>query len=510
MSWNVNFSKKRLDEKDIVWKLKDYLFTDKMNDIIEMTFAYTDIWNGHYFNRTLFSDFAGLSIKNTQKELYTSTYSQLWIKKQFIQTYRKELLDNVVSEKTQLLLGTLEYIEKLIDLTVLGLPFEIEKMWYSIDLSSSEIQQRIQQMESIEKDLFGWNIRDNPLEVVNCYRDLKKKIDKKMPQMNPKQIQLCQKVLQSVSSLSTFIDINWIFQNKKKDERTVNYKKIFEDNKTLLEKRIPRGDYIKIFQLVLDMYDIKRPIVVDERGSVYDGDDALHIPKWKDYDTLSLGKLLSLISHEIERHMISLENNDKNVWWFRWWYNLFIEEGSAMILEWALEWKSLHEYEWVSVSLPNILVWELVDWNKLKEFMSIFAKKDVDSTWLRRKRLYPIAYRWAQHKDTTYTRWPKEVISYLYSWGDVKDLYMWRLQKKDILDLKSSWKISEENTIYPKLVSEVILYKLIHWSISDAEFKDFIVGKYNFLSENTIRDKMNNFTNKQKHKLIEILRILKK
>jgi len=125
-------------------------------------------------------------------------------------------------------------------------------------------------MENIEKDLFGGNIRENPLEVTNCYRSLEKKIDKKLPAMTESQKKICEKLLISVRELPAFVDVEGIFKNRQKDARTENYKKLFEDNKALFEKKIDRGDYIRIFELVFVMYGIKKPIQVDERSSIYD------------------------------------------------------------------------------------------------------------------------------------------------------------------------------------------------------------------------------------------------
>lgn len=182
-----------------------------------------------------------------------------------------------------------------------------------MSLSPQEIETRTKDMENIEKDLFGGNIRENPLEVTNCYRSLKNKIEKKLPAMTENQKRISEKLLESVKKLPAFLDIEGAFKNRGKDTRTMNYKKIFEDNKALFEKKISRDDYIRIFELVFAMYGIKKPIKVDERNSIYDGDDGLYIPKNKNYDMLSLQKILVLIQHEIERHMISLENNEENV-----------------------------------------------------------------------------------------------------------------------------------------------------------------------------------------------------
>jgi len=498
---NVLFSPEIGEFDTIVNKLKENIFTSKMVDIFELTFAY-DTNNGKFFNRTLFTDFAWLSIQDTKERLFSTTNSLLHIKKIYIQQARNELLQFLKIEgKSEILLWTLNYIDKIIDLTILWLPFEVEKIGHTLTLSPQEIEERTQKMESIEKDLFGGNIRENPLEVMNCYRNLKTKIEKKIPTMTEDQKKICEKLLASIKSLPVFLNIENTFKNRTKDTRTMNYKKVFEDNKGLFEKKINKADYVRIFELVFALYGIKKIITIDERNSIYDADDGLHIPKNKNYETLSLQKILVIIQHEIERHMLSLENNEENIGWFRWANNLFVEEGGAMILEWVLQGKSLSEYSWISVSLPNLLAWEILNGDEYKEFLAIFSQKDVD----RKKRLYPLHQRGVQHKDTTYTRWPKAVIEYLTQWWNPKDLYIWRLQDKDIA------KVSEKKQVkYPKLVSEVIIQKLVNKKINNSEFKDFIAGKYNFLSEDMVKDKTNDFTDDQKRKLIEILSIIKK
>ena len=505
---NVISSSSETQEFDtIVNRLKETIFNSKMVDIFELTFAY-DTKDGKFFNRTLFKDFAWMSITSTKEELYSKTNQLLHIKKNYIQQARNDLLRLPKIEwKSDILLWTLDYIEKIIDLTILGLPFEIEKIGHSLTLSPQKIEERTQKMETIEKDLFGGNIRENPLEVTNSYRSLKTKIEKKLPTMTEDQKKICERLLNSIKQSPSFLDIEWAFKNREKDTRTENYKKVFEENKALFQKKIDKNDYIRIFELVFAMYGITKTIKIDKRSSIYDGDDALYIPNSKDYDFLSLDKILKIIQHEIERHMLSIENNEENIWWFRWGNNLFIEEGSAMILEWTLEWKSISEYGWISAGLTNILAGELLDGDEYKEYIyaGLYSKKDPEGTILRRKRLYPLHQRGVQHKDTVYTRWPKAVIEYLTQWWNAKDLYAWRLQAKDIA------KVSEKKNIkYPKLVSEVIMQKLINKKINDSEFKDFIAGKYNFLTEDIIKDKMNDFTADQKKKLIEILNIIRK
>lgn len=87
------------------------------------------------------------------------------------------------------------------------MPFEIEKIGYPLPLSPQEVEEKTWKMETIERDLFGGNIRENPLELVNCYRSLKAKIDKKLPTMTDDKKQICDKLLTSIKQSPAFIDI---------------------------------------------------------------------------------------------------------------------------------------------------------------------------------------------------------------------------------------------------------------------------------------------------------------
>ena len=145
---NISSSPENGEFDTIVNTLKENIFTSKMVDIFELTFAY-DTNNGKFFNRTLFTDFAWLSMQDSKEKLFSTTNSLLHIKKLYIQQARNELLQlPKIEGKSDILLWTLNYIEKIIDLTILGLPFEIEKAGHTLTLSPQEIEQRTKNTEN--------------------------------------------------------------------------------------------------------------------------------------------------------------------------------------------------------------------------------------------------------------------------------------------------------------------------------------------------------------------------
>lgn len=82
------------------------------------------------------------------------------------------------------------------------------------------------------------------------------------------------------------------------------------DLKNLSKIKISQADYVKIFELVLEILDLPQRIDVSEKySSIFDGADRLGIPKNQDYENLSLARILELIRHEFG-HYINQKNSE--------------------------------------------------------------------------------------------------------------------------------------------------------------------------------------------------------
>lgn len=78
-----------------------------------------------------------------------------------------------------------------------------------------------------------------------------------------------------------------------------------------LSRKIDRESYMEAFRKVFEFYGIDKPVVCDERSSIFDGEDALHIPDSEEYATLPVSRVLALIQHEIETHYLIAKNNER-------------------------------------------------------------------------------------------------------------------------------------------------------------------------------------------------------
>lgn len=76
-------------------------------------------------------------------------------------------------------------------------------------------------------------------------------------------------------------------------------------------RKIDRESYMEAFRKVFEFYGIDKPVVCDERSSIFDGEDALHIPDSEEYATLPVSRVLALIQHEIETHYLIAKNNER-------------------------------------------------------------------------------------------------------------------------------------------------------------------------------------------------------
>lgn len=504
------------------------LFNWELTEIIEVTYAYAKLDNWKSVNKTLFWDLIWNSpdkdlskdeekkfweqIRNNIELAYTQTLWTLENKKKLVDKYRKEIhKSNLASSpRIKILLWSLDYLDNILDLTITGLPFEARKAWMNINLSEEEKISKIEKLEEIETKLFWWNVRENKREVQWSYEVLKNLFEKQKTKLSPEEQTRFSNYLSILKEKFSYID-----ETKIKNEKDLEVPDI-------LNREIQREDYVKILQIALDIYWLDIPVIIEERNSIYDWDDYLGIPNSEWYQTLPLWRILQLISHEIETHYVILKNNKKSLWNFRWWWNLKREEWAAKVAEWILKWRTLNDF-WIWWAIPDLLMWEILTWDEYKDYLHLFSKMDKsnmtfwvalwDPEWLflRRKRNYPLDYKWVQHKDTSYNRGEQAVVKFIKSWWNPLDLYVGKVSFEDINNAKEI--VNEENPklMYPLLLGEIILY-VVNWNkLVGKNFWKYIESKYPFINvekyiENGTIEKLS-FTNKKK--ILEILNLVK-
>lgn len=507
--------------EELLKEVNEYLFNAELADIIEVTYAYADLWDGRVINKTLFWTFLWKTYqwkdKNEEKmfwervaqniqECYNETRVKLVFKKQQLQRYKQKLLvlweqDN---PRLQILLGSLDYLDSILDLTITGLPFEAQKGGLNYRFQSKEVQNRVKHLEETEKKLFWWNVRKNKYEVQGSFEVLKNLFEKQKEKLTSEEQEGFSSYLQILKQSFSYITDS--AQNDK--DQSKNWETF-----DILSREISRENYVKVLKLAMEIYGIEKPVVVEERSSIYDGEDYLGIPESDAYKTLKIQRVLELIQHEIETHYIIERNNAQTLWKFRWGWNLPREEWLAMTVEWFLKWKNLDDIK-VSWAIPDLLMGEILSWKEYKEFLELYAKlkgtKNASGMFLRRKRNYPLDSAWVQHKDTSYNRWQHKILDFMKSW-DVKDLYLWKVSFEDIAKTKEIVAGENIKLMYPLLIWELLQYVILWNELKENDFWDYIERKYPFLNirQEISTKSIERLTFSMKRKVAQILQLLK-
>lgn len=514
----------------ILKAVNEHLFNAELVDIIEVTYAYTDLWDGRVINKTLFWTFLWKTYqwkdKNEEKMFWErvaqniqgyhdETRVKLVFKKQQLHRYKQKLLSLWEQEnpRLQILLGSLDYLDGILDLTITGLPFEAQKAGLNYRFQPKEVQNRVKQLEEIEKKLFWWNVRKNKYEVRGSFEVVTKLFERQKTKLTPEEQERFSWYLQTLQQSFPYItDSTQNDKNESKNSKTFD----------ILSREISRQDYVKVLKLAMEIYWIEKPVIIEERSSIYDGEDYLGIPESDWYKTLKLTRVLQLIQHEIETHYIIEKNNSQTLWKFRGSWNLQREEWTAKVAEWTLQWKTLDSF-WIQWALPDILFWEILSWDDYKDYLELFAKMDRDkmtfwlalkdpkTTFLRRKRNYPLDYKWVQHKDTSYNRWERQVVNFLQNNWDVKDLYLWKVSFEDIGKTKEIVRGENIKLMYPLLIWELLQYVILWKELKENEFWDYIEQKYPFLNirQEIATKSIERLTFSMKRKVVQILQLLK-
>lgn len=498
------------------------LFNKELSDIVEVTYAYADLWNWVFLNKTLFWTFLWKVYDGKDKqeekrfweevsiniaENFTQTKAKLLHKKSLVIKY-KESLQEFLKEKNpriQILLWTLDYLSNILDLTILWLPFEAQKAWVQYNFSGEEIEKRVNNLEEIEKKLFGWNISENEYEVQGSFEFLTKLFEKQKQKLTLEEQERFSWYLQTLKQ-----NFPYIIDTKEILEKDVQKKEKSE----VLKQEISRENYVKILKLAMEIYGIEKPIIVEERSSIYDGEEYLGIPNSEAYKTLKTQRILELIQHEIETHYIIEKNNAQTLGKFRWAKNLPREEWLAMTAEAFLKWENLEDIE-VWWAIPDLLMWEILLWEEYRDFHILLSKlKDTkNASWLflRRKRNYPLNYRWVQHKDTSYNRWQHKIVDFIKWWWNVKDLYLWKVSFENLGKTKEIIESENIKIIYPLLIWELLQYVILWKELQENEFWNFIQKKYPFLNirQEIVNNSIERLSFWVKRKVVQILQLIK-
>jgi hypothetical protein len=166
----------------------------------------------------------------------------------------------------------------------------------------------VKKLEEIETKLFGEKISENEYEVQGSYNNLSDLFQTKKQKLTLEEQERFSGYLQILKQNFPYI------VDTKETLVKVTQKK---ENSEVLKQEISRENYTKVLKLAMEMYGIEKPVRVEERSSIYDGEDYLGIPDSEGYKTLKIQRILELIQHEIETHYIIEKNNAQTLGKFR-------------------------------------------------------------------------------------------------------------------------------------------------------------------------------------------------
>ena len=133
------------------------IFNGELSDIGEVTYAYSKTPDGAYYNRTVFVDFAGVPMEEGIRKGFLAAKWKLAGKRKLISDCLKSisaLPKDGLSDRIAILSGSLEYLDTLLEITEIGLPFEAEKGGLPHGMNEREVLDAVTRMENLEAKAF--------------------------------------------------------------------------------------------------------------------------------------------------------------------------------------------------------------------------------------------------------------------------------------------------------------------------------------------------------------------
>lgn len=377
----------------------------------------------------------------------------------------------------------------------LAVPIELEKASNVPVLKDAERDSLKTSIDQYQSQIYGPKISENPEEVTMTLELICAEYVEGKKYLSPEQqgeYIACYRYL--VSQL-------WVIREDDKypdiEDHTIEEPESENPMKDIFQKlnliQVSRDDYIKIFQLYIDVMWFSQKVRISEwASSIYDGPNFLDIPAAENYNTMTLSHVISLMMHEIGVHYV---NQSLSEWELlvRWAGNVEKDEWLAILTEGLLQGKSLLENKSAGAHMPYILVWELSPYHIRQKFtdlrmrmLSKWKHGDVDSQRdLRIMRGYPLQWPWSALKDVSYSRWKNKIIDLILSGKfSLLDFYAWKIGIDDIVSGNAekafTFKIPPVAILFPDLILFYISLRDTRSDLSTHEqFKRYIGTKYN-------------------------------
>lgn len=446
--------------KDLIAIADEYVFHGELEKIIEVTYTYREIWEEQYIlNETLFENYTG-------KKYPEYDISSLWRECKYKLGVQIAMIDEIIAKVSKIEIDSrsaslrrgmfsdaLIYVKNTLELALLWADFELEKAGENLHIHTQQIDERLQDIESLERKIFWRKVCEDTYEFSFCYNFVLQNHESKRKSIGLKDAQAMDYYLKEIrhNAEAELVPTSQI------------QRKILKGN--FLKIEIPRKDYRKIFDSVCELYNLPQRTRLSNAGSIYDWDHYLEIPRNDGHAFFSIERILKLLSHEIESHYINSYNGRILLGNFRGSKNLPKEEGLAMFME-----KIFHGYNYDTIDniveyFFTIMAWETLKWEDFTNFMRILwkeynTKRNYEVAVIRAKRNYSFSSLWVQHKDVVYFRGLTQTLEYLKSGWEFRKLFLWKVGFDDLDNIFDIYQMSERKAdiVFPLFISDIIWY----------------------------------------------------
>ncbi|MCP4523912.1 MAG: DUF1704 domain-containing protein, partial [Candidatus Gracilibacteria bacterium] len=401
-----------------------------------------------------------------------------------VEKLEKEIFESAIIEK----LNLLEYC-------LLSLEFEGEKASIPLEMTKQEIDDLEQNIQDIDKNLYGGQIKNNEEEVILSYEYIYDIYGKRKDFLLEDERTRYEKYL---SSIAKYLPEGYVFTKK---QQTVKMSSPY------LNYVLQRDDYILAFNMLIDAFGSMHHIVKSDinAGSISDGPEGVYFPMNEKFNTITIERFFKLGMHEIETHSVTDHNSRNILGNLRGSNSTKKDEGTAILMEQLfLYGRNLltndtegnlffdkNKFQ-INGYFSKTLMGEVLSNEELMDFLELseIIDPDIIPPEERFKRLKRNNRSGVQHKDTTYTRGLLQAIdeinSFISSQGkegiSPEDLFIGKVSFEETNKFKKLQELKQppgkkNNKLKPIFVSDAVYYvieKKIAGNESDINSKKFI------------------------------------
>lgn len=462
-----------------VRRLGEFLSEKGRTDLLEITYAYDALGGGNFLNRTVFSDYGGVSFgpRPTRAQLRAA-----------VETVRAKLDEDVAAvralvaecralgldPRAKIAVGAARAAVRLLRFTREGLVFEAEKAGLPTGLSARQVEEAVVRLEKLEAPLYGGTVRSKPAEARAALGSLAQELagvgGRATPALRAVVRRAARKMARAAGLPGVFpVPVSKIPAEAPAPGPDLSWK-------------VPREKYVEAFREAIRFYGLDVQVKVDGGFRfVYDGNGTLYVPASREFATRPAINALGLIAHEIEAHYVVRHNGARVCGGLRGAGYLAREEGLALYLELLLKERpigpalSLDWFQLAAEALPG---------DDFRTLMAASARMAGDAgewtepRFLRIKRGYPVRGVGCQHKDCSYVRGLAGVLLGAKSQGSVADLFCGNFSFRDAVGLSKLRGGPAVFPVLPAFLAEAAKSVLAEGNFSMPDFERLVRSRY--------------------------------